>query len=384
MFCRILYRREGRDILNAHRFTRILSADVEMAGLNMRGTLPTLNRRQILAGTASLAAGLGTQSLQAQEPSEVVIANWGGDWNERTARFIETPLLETRGMKVLRDLDNEPERRTKLIAEMRLSRGRIDVAHVGDYMAADLQALGVWQEIDYSKVPNTRHIQDDLRNPFFMPWQYNAWVILYNPNKIEKPTGFADLFDPRHAGRVGINDTHYVLNMEAAGLVSSGSMTDFDAVKKKCLEWKEAVRPKIYPTHQGLQAAFKNEEIYIAANYKARGLQYAADGVSVATSYPKEGGIAVIYGACIPKRAQRRDAAHAYLNALIDAEGIGNLVQASFYIPSVMNAKIRPDFTAKFGFTEDERKKLLFQDFPYLAKNSTTTWLEWWNKEFKS
>jgi putative spermidine/putrescine transport system substrate-binding protein len=343
-----------------------------------------LSRRHFLGGSAMLAGGLATGSLQAQEAKEVVIANWGGDWNTRTVKFIEEPLLESKGVKILRDLDGEPERRTKLLAEMRLPRGRLDVAHVGDYMAADLQSLGVWQEIDYSKVPNGKFIQENLKSPFFLPWQYSAWILLYDPKKMDKPTSFADLFNPKYAGRVGINDQHYFHNMEAAGLVASGNMFDFEAIKKQCAEWKKAVQPKIYPTHQQLQAAFKNGEIDIAANYKARGLQFAADGLSVATSYPKEGGITVIFGACIPKRAQHKDAAHDYLNALIDAKGIGDLVQASFYTPSVTNAITPADFKEKSGFSEDEQKKLLFQDFAYLAKNSTTTWLEWWNKEFKS
>ena len=343
-----------------------------------------MNRRTFLGGSAALAGSLATGGAIAQDGKEVVIANWGGDWSDRTVKFIEAPLLEAKGMKILRDLDGEPERRTKLLAEARLPRGRLDVAHMGDYMAHDLQGLGVWQEIDYSKVPNGKFIQENLQSKFFLPWQYSAWILLYNPNKIEKPTSFADLFNPKYAGKVGINDQHYFHNMEAAGLVANGNMFDFEAIKKQCMDWKKAAQPKLYPTHQQLQAAFKNEEIYIAANYKARGLQFAADGVPVATSYPKEGGITVLFGACIPKRSPHKDAAHEYLNALIDPQGIGNLVQASFYTPSVTNAVTPADFKAKSGFTEEEQKKLLFQDFAYLGKNLTTNWLEWWNKEFRT
>ena len=342
------------------------------------------DRRAFIGGAAALAGGLAAGAARAQAGGEVVISNWGGDWNDRTVKFIEAPLLESKGVKILRDLDSETDRRTKLIAEMRLPRGRLDVAHVGDYMAADLQSLGVWQEIDYSQVPNGKFIQENLKSPFFLPWQYSAWVLLYDPTKIAKPTSFADLFDPKNADKVGINDQHYFHNMQAAALASGASMTDFEKIKAKCLEWKKAVRPKIYPTHQQLEAAFKNGEIAIAGNYKARGMQYANDKVSVATSYPKEGGIAVIFGACIPKKAPHKDLANAYVNALIDPQGMANLVQASFYTPSVTNAPLPAEFKAVSGFSEEEQKKLLFQDFGYMSKNSTTTWLEWWNKEFRS
>ncbi len=342
------------------------------------------DRRTFLGGAATLVGGLASGSVNAQAGGEVVVANWGGDWNDRTVKFIEAPLLESKGIKILRDLDSDVDRRTKLIAEMKLPRGRLDVAHMADSMAADLQSLGVWQDIDYSQIPNAKFIQDNLRSPFFLPWQYSGWVLLYNPSKMPKPTSFADLFDPKYAGKVGINNQHYVHNMEAAGIVAGGSMHDFDKIKKQCLDWKKAVQPKIYPTHQQLEAAFKDEEIWIAGNYKARGLQYAADKVSVATAYPKEGAITVIFGASIPKKAPHKEMAYAYLNALIDAQGMANLVQASFYTPSVTNAALPADFKALSGFNEEEQKKLLFQDFGYLAKNATTTWLEFWNKEFRS
>lgn len=344
----------------------------------------SFDRRTFVAGAASLVGGLAAGSAHAQAGGEVVVANWGGDWNDRTEKFIEKPLLEAKGIKVIHDIDGEPERRTKLLAEMRLPRGRLDVTHMSDYMARDLQNLGVWQDIDYSLVPNSKSIQSNLRSPYFLPWQYSAWVLLYNPNKMPAPTSFADLFNPKYAGKVGINDQHYIHNLEAAGIVNGGSMTDFDKIKQHCLDWKKAVQPRIYPTHQQLEAAFKSEEIWLAGNYKARGVQFAADNVPVATAYPKEGGIAVIFGACIPKKAPHKATAHAYLNALIDAKGMADLVQASFYTPAVTDAPLPPDFKAKAGFTEEEQGKLLFPDFDYLSKNATSSWLEWWKKDFRA
>lgn len=341
-----------------------------------------LDRRAFLGGLGAatlLAPGAG----RAQAGGEVVVANWGGDWNDRTVKYIEAPLLEAKGMRIVRDLQGEPERRTKLLAERNLPRGTLDVAHVGDYMAYELKQQNIWDDIDYKKVPNGAEIHENLRSPYFLPWQYSAWIIVYNPNHIkEPPTSFADFWNPKFAGKVGVNNQHYHHNMQAAGL-AAGSMTDMDRIKKTAMEWKKATQPKIYPTHQQLAAAFKSEEIWIAGNYKARGMQFANDGIPVTTAYPKEGGIAVIFGASIPRKARNKEGAHTYLNALIDPKGMADLVQASFYTPAVKNAPVPPDFLKKIGFTPEEQAKLVFQDFDYMAKN-TTAWLEWWDKEFRA
>lgn len=348
------------------------------------GRQPKLDRRSFLGGLSAASLIGATGPSLSQSGGELVVANWGGDWNDRTVKYVEAPLLESKGIKILRDLSGEPERRTKLLAERNLPRSTIDVSHVGDYMSFELRQQNVWDDIDFSKVPNAVNIVENLRSPYFLPWQYSAWVILYNPAKItEKPTSFADLWNPKYAGKVGINNQHYHHNLQIAGLVNGGDMTNFDKIKQSAVDWKKAVQPKIVPTHQQLAAAFKSEEIWIAGNYKARGLQYANEGVPVETAYPKEGGIAVIFGACIPKKSRNKALAHTYLNALLDPQGMADLVQASFYTPAVKNAPLPQSFLEKIAFEPEDQKRLQFQNFEYMAKNSTT-WLDYWDKEFRA
>jgi putative spermidine/putrescine transport system substrate-binding protein len=347
-------------------------------------TRSELTRRALIAGLGASALVGSAGGAPAQSGGELTVANWGGDWNDRTVKFIEAPLLESKGVRILRDLSGEPERKTKLLAERNLPRSTIDVSHVGDYMSFELRTQGVWDDIDYSKVPNAATVVENLRSPYFLPWQYSAWVILYNPTKItEKPTSFADLWNPKYAGKVGINNQHYHHNLQIAGLVNGGSMTNFDKIKQSAVDWKKAVQPKIVPTHQQLAAAFKSEEIWIAGNYRARGMQFASEGIPVETANPKEGGIAVIFGACIPKKTRNKAMAHTYLNALLDPKGLGDLVQASFYTPSITNAQVPQGFLQKIAFEPADQAKLQFQDFDYMAKNSTT-WLEYWDKEFRA
>ena len=223
---------------------------------------PNLQRRDLLLG-AGAATALSMIGMPARAQSgELVVTNWGGDWNDRTVKFIEEPLVESKGIKIVRMLNLEPERKTKL------------------------------------------------------------------------------------------------------------------------LEMKKTMQPRIYPTHQQLAAAFANEEIWISANYSARIAQWAKDGVSVKSAYPKEGAVTIIFGAAMPKKVRNRDAAYFYLNALLDPKGLGAYSTASMYAPATTNAELSPEVRAAIDFTPEQTKTLNNTDYGYQAKN-IAKWLEWWNKEFK-
>ena len=47
--------------------------------------------------------------------------------------------------------------------------------------------------------------------------------------------------------------------LNTASIVASGKMDDFEGAKKMLLEWKKAVQPKVYPSHQQAQAADRGD-----------------------------------------------------------------------------------------------------------------------------
>ena len=81
-----------------------------------------ISRRGLLAGTIGAVATMAaTRGVQAQG-GQIVVADWGGDWNDRAVQFLEAPYVEKAGYTVVRDLDGFDQRRTKIIASRRLPR----------------------------------------------------------------------------------------------------------------------------------------------------------------------------------------------------------------------------------------------------------------------
>ncbi len=340
-------------------------------------------RRDVLLKGGVFLASQAIPSAIAQT-GELTVSNWGGDWNDRIVRVLEKPFTERTGVSIAHELAQAPERKTKLLAERRLPRGTIDIAHMTDADAYEMQVQDVLEELDLTQLPNYQHIYPQLRTPYFVPWVYGGVVLLYNPNKYPNPpSSFAALWDKRYVGHVGVIDQIFFNYIYAAALINGGSMTNVEPGFAKLAEMKSAVTPRIYPSHQQLAAAVASEEVWISANYTARVLQWQADGLPIRMARPSEGPIAVTFGAVMPKRARNKTAAYSYLNSLLAPKVAGGFAEVSYYAPSVDNAEMSAAARKAVEFTEEERGKLNFVNNDYAARNASV-WLDRWNKEFKS
>jgi putative spermidine/putrescine transport system substrate-binding protein len=341
-------------------------------------------RNFVRLGAGSLmASALPGLSASAQS-SELVVANWGGDWNERVVRNFEKPLIEPKGIRIIHDLAPAPERKAKLLAERRLPRGTIDVAWLSDADAFEMNAQGVLDGIDFSRIPNYKFVDQKFRVPHIVTWIYGGIVMMYNPTKVATPpTSFTELWNPKWAGRVGLMDQLYFQYIYAASVSHGGQMGSVDKAFPALLELKKAVQPRLYPSHQALAAAFASEEIWISANYSARIIQWMKEGVSVKWSYPQEGAIFTSFGAGLPKRGKNRDAAYFYLNAMLEPKAMGGISEATSYAAATTNAEMTPETRERLSFTPEQIQKFNFVDYEYASKHDSK-WVEWWNKEFKA
>lgn len=345
----------------------------------------SVTRRQTLIGLGALAGTAGA-TLAGIIPSQanggrLVVSNWGGDWNDRTVRYVEEPLLENKGIMITRDLGMEAERKAKMLAERRLRRGSVDVLHLNQADAYDMYKQDILSDIEQAKIANFTDVPDALKaSPYFVPWLYSGVVLIYNKEKItEPPQSYEDLWNEKWRGKIGLTNQLFFNYMMMGGLIKGGNITNVDEGKQQLLELKEKVAPKIYATHQHLQAALLAGEIDIAVNYKARGLQWEHDGAPLAIQYPREGAIAVMFGTCLPKRAPNPDQAYEYFNAMLDPKAMAQLAEASFYAPANSASDLPDNLRQKIDFSADQQSTLKFPDYDYVARN-TAGWLEWWNK----
>ena len=342
--------------------------------------IPVL-RRTLLTGAAALAAT--TLAPQARAAEQVVVGTSGGDYAQLLTDNIDKPLLAPAGTEVLQDVASQEPRKTKLIAERTSRRGSMDVACLSDVDLYTMSQLNVWEPITEANVPNLVHVPKAYRTPYAIPHIISGKVMLYGPKKVPTPpAAFADLWDGKYAGRIGLIDIQYLYVIAIATLAHGGTMSDFSAGKKALMDLKK-LNPKIYPSNETFAAGMKSEEVWIGPMWLARGVFWKNNGIDLAWSVPKEGAIAYVSGAGVPKNAQNKANGLAYLNAMLDPRAQVGFAKSMSYAPTVDNASVAPDLMKAIGFTPEQAANLKYPDFDYLAKN-TSALLDFWNKEFKA
>jgi len=340
----------------------------------------TLRRRGLLGGTAALAFG-APYIARAQDNKRIVVGTWGGDYSRLLAKNIETPLLVPKGWDVIKDEAGDPPRRAKVLAEKSLRRGTSDIQGVSAANMYEMNEQGTIEQLDYSKIPNSKNLIPAMKYPYGVGHIYSGKVGLYNPKLMAAPTGFADTLDPKHGNKLGIIDIQYQYTMLAASLASGGKVGDFEPGKERLIACKKA-GARIYPSNEAFAQALKTEEIACGIMWKARAVQWQNAGINVQTIAPKEGVPMYVSGFVVPKNAPNKEGSYAYLNAMLDATAQEGFAADMGYNPTVTNAKVPDELRKRIGFTDEEQKRLVDLDYAYMAKNDSA-FKEWWDKSFK-
>lgn len=342
-----------------------------------------MSRRQFNAmlGAGAAATLAGVRSARA-EAGQVVVGTWGGDYQNFQQNYIVGPVLGNSGIQVVFDTANDTARKVKLMAEKRLPRGTMDIAALTGSGAYEMWKNGVLEELDTTKIPNWSHILPKLRTKYSVPHIFTGRVILYNPAMISPaPTSYADLWDARHQGKVGVIDIQYQTTIESAAMVSGGSLSNYEPGKAKLLELKK-MGVKIYPTNEAMAQALKTGECGMCIMWQARGVMWQNAGVPVKIAVPKEGLVLYLSEFVVAKNARNKDAAYAYLNAALDPRPQVDFAKNMGYNPTVDNADVPAALRERIAYSEEAQKRFMVQDYEYLAANDAQL-QDWWSKVFK-
>lgn len=343
-----------------------------------------VTRRRLLQGAGGLVAAAALTSpaiVRAQSKGRIVVGTWGGDYARLLTKNIEKPYLEPEGWEVIQDQAGDPERRAKMAAERRLPRGTTDVQGLSAVNMYQVFEQGLTQEVDYSMLKNAGDILPSMKYPYGVGHIYSGMVAVYNPDKVEKPNSYADVFDPKWGDKLGLIDIQYQYTLVAAALAAGGGVSDLDPGKKRLLDVRKT-KARIYPSNEAFAQGLAAGEIDIGIMWKARTVQWQNAGINVRSVAPSEGAIAYVSGFAIPKNAPNAEGAHAYLDAMLEPGAQENFAIDMGYNPTVTDAKVAPDLNERIGFTPEERDALINMDYGYMMENDVAL-KDWWDKDFK-
>jgi putative spermidine/putrescine transport system substrate-binding protein len=341
-----------------------------------------ISRRHFLSASMGATAALASRAPAAgAEP--VVVGTWGGDYGQLLSDLIDKPLLVPKGIEVLQDVATADPRKTKLLAERQSRRGSMDVACLSDSDAYIVAATHAFEPVDAAKVSRLDKVFPELRTETAIPHIYSAQVILYNVNRIKvPPASYADLWDPKWRGRVGLVDILYPNNTIAAALAGGGGVSNYEPAEKKLMELR-SLDVKIYPSNEALAAGLKSEEVWLTVMWLARGFMWKQAGIPLSHVVPKEGAVSIVFEASVPRNARNKKGGFAYLDAMLDPNAQVAFAGRMGYVPTVSDAVMPEDLARQVSLSEADRARLLKPDHKYQMERSQRT-LDFWNKAFKA
>lgn len=334
--------------------------------------------RALLFGTLALAGAFA----MAQDARKLTVANVGGTYNEVVQKSIVTPLQSEAKLSITTDVGPHPVRLTKLVTE-RGQPGTYDVVQFPDYFMHQANAYGLLESLDRSRIKRWNDLVPAFQRPYAVPHIFSAAVLVYDPARVkEEPSSYAVFWDPKYKGRIGALDFMYPqwLWMASTQAGNTGNH-DFEKGWDKLVALKQAGL-RIYPTQEALDSAIKSGQVWLTMNYRARAAQLEKAGIKIKTTVPKEGAWPVSFSFGIPKNAQNKEGAYAYLNQVLAPAAQKAAAEGIYYAPVVSDARISDQLERTIGFTPKEVERFIDVDFEYVAKNSPA-WRQRWEEQVK-
>lgn len=281
----------------------------------------------------SILLGVGIASVACSKKNsagEVRVYNWGEYIDETVIKDFEK---ET-GIKVIYDVFETNEEMYPIIEAGGVE---YDVICPSDYMIKKMSDNNLLMELDKSKIPNLKNIDEqylkiaqdfDKENKYSVPYCWGTVGILYNTSMVEKaPTSWADLWDEKYKGNILMQDSvrdAFMVGQKLKGYsINTTDRKELEEVKDLLIKQKplvqayvvDQVRDKMIGAEAALAVIYSGEVLYTQGEVLDAGEDFKLEYV-----IPKEGSNVWMDGWVIPKNAKNKDNAHKWIDFLARAD----------------------------------------------------------------
>ncbi len=350
--------------------------------------------------STALVALIAAGAVNAQD-NVLHVYNWSDYIAEDTIEKFEAAT----GIEVTYDVyDSNEVLEAKMLAG---SSGYDIVVPTSDFLQRQI-AAGVYAELDYSLLPNASNMDAELMagaaaydtdNAHAVIYMWGTTGIGYNVEMIAERLGedyevdsWALIFDPEISGKLadcGISMLDAPTEMLPAAMnylglsPNSTDKADFEAGAALL----ESVRENIRYFHSSQYISdLANGDICVSVGWSGDVFQAlyraeeAENGVEVGYVIPKEGALQWFDMLAIPADAPHPEAAHAFINFIMDAQITADITDYVWYANGneASMSLVDPDITSDPGiFPTEEAKAALWASVPYDARTDRTVTRLW-------
>lgn len=271
----------------------------------------------------------GCGSSNAKVPINVF--NWG--------EYTDTDLLdqfeEETGIHVNYNTVSTCE---EMYAKIKCGGVSYDIVVPSDYMVSRMAEEDMLEEIDWNHVPNAQYIDEDFRNPeydpdgkYSVPYQWGTVAIIYNKDMVDEEDlgGWDILWNEKYKGEILMFDnSRDAIGIALKYLGYSYNTTDEDKIREAAELLKEQkplvqayVMDQIFDKMENGEAAVAT---YYVGDYYLMLDELGEDSdINLGFYIPEQGSNLYVDAVCIPKGAQNKEGAEAFIDFLAASRGHG-------------------------------------------------------------
>lgn len=244
----------------------------------------------------------------------------------------------------------------EMLAKLVSGAQRYDLIQPSEYTVEALVKENRLRPIDWSKVPNARHIDPAFRNlphdpenKYTVPWMAGTVGIVINRERVTDPVrGYADVFQPKYARRIVVVDDPREMVTWALATLGKGpndvTPENLAAVKPVLRQWMPLI--KVFDSDSP-KAALLNGEVDLGVVWSGEAAILINEDPKFTYILPAEGAHQFIDNLAIPADAANPEAALRFMDYILRPEA-SRLISAEFPYTN-------PNRAARELLTEQER-----------------------------
>lgn len=322
------------------------------------------------------------------ENGEVYVYNWGEYIDERVIDIFE----KDTGIKVYYNYFEQNEDMYPIVATGAV---KYDVVCPSDYMIQKMIDEDLLQPLDYGNIPNIVNIDPDYLksaedfdpgNLYSVPYCWGTVGILYNKTMVDEPIdSWGVLFDEKYKGEILMIES--VRDGFMIPLIYLGY--DQNTTDEAELDEALALLQKQYPLVQGyfvdqVRDKMIGGEAAIGVIYSGEAIYTQRENEDLVYVVPKEGSNVWIDGWVIPKNAENKENAEAWINFLCRGDvALANFNYITYSTPNKAARELIKDEDIRNSEIAFPGSGILGRcsTFHYLGEDVESLYLNKWNKK---
>ena len=322
---------------------------------------------------------LGAAPAHAGDP--LVLSVWGGNWKDTIEKVMAKPFTAKTGIPVEFEVGGTLDR----LAKARVSKAAplVDITFTTSHVGRLYMSDGLFEKLDMAKIPSARELAPEaIRSDYHIgAWSYVYTIAYRTDQNLGEITKWADLWDPRLKGKIGLPDFDPSHIITVAALLEGGD----EATWQKGQERLKRLKPNIaafYATDARSQDLMKTGEAPVQVMLSSNAYHLIGQGMPIKVVNPTDKpGIVGIDCLAVMANGKKSAAAHDFVNFALSKEIQEQMVATLKIGPTNPKAAIPASLNGMpgiFSSPQEWKERAYIMNDEVRAK-TLPAWKEWFN-----